>query len=427
MSTTESPQTEEQPSGPILTGIWKNPALRPFWSLRHRNYAIFWAALSFELWVMNMLMFVRSWYAFELEGRASLIGAVAVAQGIPVLLFSLFGGALADRLNNRNVLIAGFAVNTVSTLGIAVAITIGAIEWWHLLISAMGAGIGQALAMGARFSMIAELVEREAILNANSLANLANNSSRIAAPAVAGFLLAWGFEIEGVFYLMSVLSGVSVLILFMLPSREYRQPAQRQTVLKDMVEGLRYVKEHEIILWLILVYTVTATFGMPYLFLLPVLAKNSWSAEPSQIGLLFSMVGVGALIGSLGTASLGGFNRKGLLLLIVSFGFGAGIIGLALSPIYLIALFVAVPVGVCQSARLSLNPTLVQLQTPAEIRGRVMGVYEIGSGVFSIGVLGVSALADEIPSDYALALSGGAVMAFCIYVFLTRPSIRRLP
>ena len=427
MSSTSSSNTPEHP---IDTQSFPqgNPLLRPFWSLRHGNYAIYWFAMAGQFWAMNMQMFVRSWYAYDLEGRASLIGAVAVAQGLPVLFFSLFGGALADRLNKRNVIIVGFTVATLSTLGVAVLITTGDIKWWHLIISAMGSGLGMALAMGARQSIILELVAREELLNAVALFNLGNNVARIAAPAVAGLLLGMALGIQGVYYVMTVLSVTSVVVLFVLPSGSF-QPAvrdERQSMVRNIGEGLHYIKDHRVIIWLILVFTLSATFGMPYLHLMPVLAKEAWGVEASKVGLLFSMAGVGAVIGSLGMATLGNFRGKGVLLLAITAAFGAGIVALALSPIYLVALFVLVPLGIFQSARISLNSALAQLQAHAKIRGRVMGVYHMETGVHPFGILGISLLADKIGPEYALAISGCIVVLVCGYIYLASPEMRSL-
>ena len=426
MSSTRSFQAGEDTSTLPQVHPWKNPLFRPFWSLRHRKYAIYWTALTAQAWVMNIQMFVRSWYAYDLKDQAWLIGVVAVAQGIPVIFLSLFGGTLADRLNNRTVLIAGFTVATFSTLATAIVIAIGAIQWWHLIPSALGTGVGMSLASGARFSIISELVDRTELLNAVSLSNLAQNLARVAAPALAGVMLATTFGITGVYFLMAGLSVSSVIIVMFLPSGPGRTQRKKQSMIHDMTEGLAYVKHHEVILWLVLMYMVTASFGMPFVFLLPVLAKAAWTSTPTQIGLLFSLLGVGSLIGSLGTASLGEFQKKGLLLLVVSTGFGAGIIALSLSPVYLIALLVMVPLGMFQASRLSLNAALVQLQAPDQIRGRIMGVYDFGNGVFPIGVLLISVLSDVLNPQYALTISGAVVVLFCCSVLISRPSLRTL-
>ncbi len=376
---------------------------------------------------MNMQMFVRPWYAFQLEDRAWLIGATAVAQGTPTLFLSLYGGALADRFNNRNLLIFGYFISTLATLAIAVLIHMDAIVWWHLILSAGFAGIGLALAMGPRLAIISELVPRNEVLNGVSLSNIGNNVARIASPAIAGYLLSEAIGVGGVFYLMAALSGISVVLFFFLPAKK-RQPRDvDQSVFQDMMAGFSYVKHHEVILWLILLYLVTATLGMPYLFLLPVLADAAWDASPRQIGLIFSMVGIGSLVGSLATATMGASGRNGLILIVVGIGFGLGIVTLALSPVYLVALMVAIPLGTFQSARLSLNPALVQLQAPEYIRSRVMGVYEFSNGVFPLGVLVMSIAMDAADPRMVMATAGIAMALFCSYVLYAKASVRQLP
>ena len=426
MTSKQGPQVEGQPLTAVGTTPWTERLARPFWSLRDRNFATYWTALSAHSWSQNMQMFIRSWYAFDLTDQAVVIGGVAVAQGLPIIVLSLFGGALADRLNNRTVMFAGFLISAVSTLVIAIVISAGLIQWWHLLISAGGSGMGMSLAAGARMSIVSELVPREHLLNAISLSNLANNFGRIAAPAIAGLILATALGIEGVYYLMTVMSFVAVAIVLLLPVPASRPKSRSQSVFRDMADGLNLVRKDSVILWRALLYMVTASFGMPFVFLLPVLGKEAWGSDPTAIGILFSMLGLGAVIGSLGTASIGDFRRKGLLLLVVSGGFGVGIVALSLSPVYWAAIIIMVPLGVFQASRLSLNATLVQLKAPEESRGRVMGIYDLGNGVFPFGVLAVSALADLIPSQYALAASGSLVLLFSAYVLLSKPWLRNL-
>ena len=348
------------------------------------------------------------------------------SPGLPVILLSLFGGTLADRLNNRNVLFAGFLISAISTLGIAIVISAGLIQWWHLLLSALGSGVGMSLASGARMSIVSDLIPRDHLLNAISLSNLANNFARIAAPAIAGLILASALGIEGVYFLMTALSFVAVVIIRLVPVTVTHQKDRSRSVFSDMAEGLNVVRNDPTIRWLCLLYMVTASFGMPFLFLLPVLGEEAWASGPTQIGILFSMLGGGAVIGSLGTASLGSFRRRGLLLLIVSSGFGIGIIVLASSPIYWMAFAIMLPLGTFQASRLSLNATLVQLQAPEESRSRVMGIYSFGNGVFPFGILAISALADVIGPQYALATSGTVVLLFSLYVLLSNPRLRHL-
>ena len=333
---------------------------------------------------------------------------------------------MADRFNNKVMLIFGYTISTLATLAIAVLIQTDIIVWWHLVLSAGVGGIGLAMAMGARLAIVSELVPPSEVLNGVSLSNIANNVARIASPAIAGYLLSAALGPSGVFYIMSCLSGSSVALFFLLPSGRRRSRNATQSVLKDMEDGFRFVRGHESVPWLILMYMVTATLGMPYLFLLPVLGEVAWEATPAQIGLIFSMVGIGSLIGSFSTATMGSTGRMGLLLIIVCIGFGVGIVALAYSPLYWIALVVAVPLGTCQSARLSLNPALVQLQSPDHIRSRVMGIYEFSNGIFPIGVLLMAVTMDYVDPRMVMAVAGTLMALFSFYVLVGKPNVRQL-
>ena len=425
MRTSGGPQSQEQPPLNVEGTSPRISLQTTFRSFRHRNYTIFWIALLAQSWAMNMQIFARAWFTYDLTDKASLIGVVALAEGLPILAFSLYGGALADRLNKRNVLIGGYCLSAMATVAIAAVISTGSIEWWHLVFSAFALGASMALTSGARQSIIPELVDRDEVLNAISLGSTAGNATRIAAPAIAGLMIVL-VGVEGVYYMMSALHVASVFIMLSLPSGSVRSGSRRQPVLRDIADGLRYVRDNRIVLWLLVVFMATATLGMPYLYLMPVIAQEAWGQEPDGIGFLYAGAGVGALFGSLALASLGNFKRRGLLLLLLGIAYGTGTIAMAVSPNYLMAIFVVAAIGVVQSARMSLNSALIQIQSAEEVRGRVMGVYIMIVGLFPLGILAVGGLVDVLGPRGAFTLSGGLVAAFSIYFILANPSLRRL-
>ena len=424
-----------------------NRRFKAFFSLSIPAYRLYFGALLGQMAAMNMQVVARSWFMYELTGRASMLGTVALAGAVPMLTLSLFGGVLADRVKKKNVLVIGQLFSAFVALGIALSISFGAITWIHLIIASLLQGTIMSLMMPSRQALIHELVGEHSLMNAISLNAAAMNLLRLLAPAFAGFFIAL-WSIEGVYYMMCGLYFMGFFFASRLPVKETIQPLLKKSPLSELRDGLSYIRRDKIIFTLLILTLFSTILSMPYFFLLPVFAKDifiinaedmGWFTSLPLIGgliatlvessarqgLLISTSGIGALVGSLILASMSN-RRRGLLLLLSLTLAGLSLVIFSLTGSFLIALLIFLPLGFGQAGRMALSNTLLQSYTDDAYRGRVMSVYMMEWGITFIGVFIVGVAADYIGVRWAVGGSAGLLMLTSLYYISFKPKIRRL-
>jgi MFS family permease len=419
---------------------------KTFAALTLPAYRIFFGALLMQMTAMNMQMVSRSWFMYKLTGSAVMLGAVGLGGAVPMLTVSLFGGILADRIRKKSILVAGQLASALVAIGVAISITAGAISWVHLFMAAFFQGLVMALMMPARQALIYELVGRDTLMNAIALNAAAMNFIRLAAPAFAGFLIAfWG--VESVYYIMTALYGVGFMFAVRLPRTGRDHPRESSTI-QDLTEGLRYIRHNADVLALLVLTLLATVLSMPYLFLLPMFTQDILLVDVSifgqltslpligslllalgessaRQGLLISVSGLGALAGSLVVASMR--NRKrGLIFLLSLLLAAVSLVAFSATGSYLLAVFTFIAMGLGQAGRLALSNTLLLSKTDESHQGRVMSVYMMNWGITMVGVFFVSILADHLGVQLAVGGSAGLLGLITLYYLFLSPRIRRL-
>jgi MFS family permease len=402
-------------------------SLNPFRALqRHRNYRRFWIGYTVSLvgtWMRNV---AQGWLALELTNDAFMVGLVGAVGNLPVLLFSLFGGVLADRYSKLRI------VRVTQTLLLVEA----ALMWWftwtglitvpRLLALATFAGIVSAFDVPARQSLQVELVGKEDLLDAIALNSSGFNLARIIGPAIAAFIiaragLAWCFAVNAVSYL-AVLIGLLTIRLPDVPARRVAT-----SPLRDVWRALVYMSRTREVSALMRLIAVFSVFGIPYLVLMPVLARDVLHTDASGYGFLLTCVGVGAIAGALTLATFGRRARQGLLLERAAYAFSVLLIGLALSRSVWVSAALLITVGFTMILNNALANTLLQTIVPDALRGRVMAAYALVFIGFSpIGQLFGGMVASQFGVQWAIG--GGAVvmLAYAAWAFARFRELRTL-
>jgi len=413
----------EQPS-PEATTL-QEARISTFASLRNPHYRWLWLSTIAFFGGMQMQVVAQGWLVYELTNSPFALGMVSAAVGLPLLLFSLLGGAITDRVAKRNLIILSQVANGTVTLVIAVLIGTGRIEFWHLIGAALVTGTAFIFIAPGRMALISELVKPRELLNAIALSSSGTNLTRVVAPALAGALLAM-IGTAGVFYIVVLFYGVSVIFMLQIPRGVAPAARPGVSLWGGIVEGLRYLRHSPVMLLLLMMAFVPIVFGMPYQNLMPVYAVDVLGVGETGLGLLMSMTGVGALVGSLGVASLGDFRRKGLLLIVVGLAFGVSLAIFGASHIYPLSLVVLVVVGLANAAYMTVNNTMVQSSAPLEVRGRVMAIFMVTFALMPLGTLPIGYVAEAVGPTFAI--TGGAVLVliFIVAVAVLSPAVRRL-
>lgn len=398
-----------------------------FRSLSNRNYRIFWTGSLLSNIGSWMQTVAQGWLVLQLTNSAFLLGVVGFTGMVPVLVFSLVGGVYADRFDRRRLLMATQTALMVLAFILGLLVTTGVIAVWHVLVLSLLSGIANALSMPAYQAMVQDLVGRDDLMNAIALNSVQFNLSRVIGPAAAGLALG-EIGIAGCFYL-NALSFLAVIVALARIEFPHRVPAQRPTgsVWESVIEGMRYVWTNRIILYLLSIVAAMSLWGMPYMTLLPVFARDILHRGAEELGYLMSSSGVGAVLGALILARLGDFSFKGRMVIAGGFLFALSVFGFAMSRSYPLSLVFLLMAGWSLVSCVAVINTLIQKLVPAQVRGRVMSMYALAFlGLMPIGNLIAGTLAHFLGAPTGLAIGGVFIAATIFYVRSVRADISHL-
>jgi MFS family permease len=397
---------------------------RIFIALENRNFRWMWLAGLVSSAAFQMGIIARGWLVYDITGSALALGWVSSGWAISILALSLFGGVVADQVRKRNVLVVSQIAMGMVTLVTGLLVAADLIQVWHLFVGSAAAGIIFAFQMPTNDSFIAEIVDQKTLLNASSLSSVAMSLMGIVGAPAAGVLLE-RFGVEAV-YLLQV--PLYILIAFFLLHLPLTPPSDRQrgSVLVELKEGLRYVRARAMVVVLLVMSLFRILLAMPYQTFLPVFAEDVFGMGASGLGLLQSAAGVGAMVASLWVASLGDFRRKGGLLLVAGLILGGSLLLFSQAPNFTLALAALVLVGAAGNVCMVANFTLLQTAVSDRVRGRVLSMAMWLWGFSPVATVPSGALADRWGVPLAVALQGGLLLLFFVFVGLAQPRFRSL-
>jgi len=395
-----------------------------FGALRDRNFRWLWVGQLASSATFEMGNVAQGWLVYQLTGSAFALGWVGSGWSVSTLLLSLYGGAVADRVEKRDLLIWTRLAMIANTLAVALLISAGAIRIWHIVINSLVSGVLFSFMMPAGQAIVSELVDRDALLNAVSLNSVGMGLMGIFSASLAGYLVE-SVGVSGAYYAMAGFYLMALFSLTQLPSSG-RWERSRSSVWADLREGVRYICSHSALLTLLGLVVARVLFGMPYRTFMPKFAREVMGMDASGLGVLMAAPGVGGLISSLATASLGDFQGKGKLLLVSGVMMGGSLFLFAnTSSLAPVLLFLGL-VGAAGNACMVTNNTLLQANSESRLRGRVMSVYMMMWGLMPLGTLPGGAIADRMGVPFVLSLQGGVLALIFLSLGLLWPRIRRL-
>ncbi|MBX5490588.1 MAG: MFS transporter [Chloroflexi bacterium] len=375
-----------------------------FRALENRNYRLYWSGQLVSLTGSWMQRTAVAWLVLELTDSPLALGTVTMLQFLPMLLFSLVGGVLADRWPKRRVLLVTQVGSALQATALALLVSSGQIDLWHLYALSFIQGLFQAVDNPTRAAFAAELVGPDHLANAIALNSGNFNASRIFGPALAGALLATVGT--AVCFWANALSYVPIVwgLLAMRPEEFHMAPPARGSVYGQLVEGLAYAVRTPAIFGVLVIVWALGTFGFNFITIIPLLARFVFDAGPEAYGLLSSCLGAGSLCGALLAAGRARATRGWLFFGAAVFTVLLGSVALsswyALSAVLLFALGMA---GITFSATAQ---TLLQYAAPGQMRGRVMSLYTVlFAGTTPLGALVVGGLSESYSVPAALLVT----------------------
>ena len=355
-----------------------------------------------------------------------MLGLAFALRSIPILIFSLVAGVMADRLPRKLQLISAQASNALINLVLAALILTGTVELWHVLATSFLSGVATSFQQPTRQAILPGLVPRAHLANAIGLSSAALSLTRSLGPTAAGLLIA--FLGTGFAYLMQAALHVFSLILT-AAMRIVELPSDRElpSPIGSFMEGVRYIRGHSVVGIVLVVALVPVLMVTPYVSLLSVFARDILEIGAEGLGFLLLAAGLGAIVGAFWMATwAGGFSRKGWIILGGAMVFGLSIALFALTTSVVVALALMAVAGVAQTVYHAMAQTLLHTSITDDMRGRVMSVFFLERGLVPFGTFLAGTLASLISVSFAVATMAGIAVLILVIAAVKAPRVRRL-
>ena len=408
--------------------------LSRFGALRSKQFRRWWTGYVISISGQQMMWMAEGWLIYELSGSKLLLGVHGLAQAIPSMALSLLGGAVADRVDQRRLLIVLQPLQMLVVAGLATLGFAQALEAWHVIVGGFALSAVGAFEQPARESMFPHLIERRFMSQAVGLNALVHPGSRVLAPVMAGFVLARVVETTSsamtaggvIFVVAGIGFAVYVFFLYLVELPPVRRESSG-TLLKNVGEGLRFTWQNRIFAFLIGTMYWNTGFALAISILFPVVAKDILGLGPSGLGYMWMAQGIGSLMGASLAASRGSADGQGRYIVGGSIALGMSVIGVGLSTWVPLSFFLLWVTGLGSSSASVGIRTSIQLMVHDDYRGRVMSLWGMThTAVRPLGEMQFGAVAAAMGAPFALTVGGAMVLAFVLLIVVPNRGMRTL-
>ncbi len=387
-------------------------------AFRYREYRIFWIAAAFSNIGMWSLIFGRLWLMRTLTDSEFMLGLETAASLGPVLIFSVWGGVLADRVNRlRLVRVTRLMFAALAALT-GVLIATDAVQPWHVISISVATGILLSFDIPSRSAMVATIVPKEHLAGAIAMYSIVFGVASIAGPALFAPLVNT-LGLEGLFFIIAASYVLTTAALMFMSPVGHKMASNSVSAWRGLTEGLEYLRDNRVIAGLIGLGIFGGLVGLSYATLLPVFADEVFGGDEQTYGNLLLGSGIGGLIATVVVVGLGKRVRPALYLTLSGSAFGALLVLFAQTEQVLIAAIALALVGASRTVYQTMNQTLVQILVSPEYRGRIMGISQFTWGASSLGGLLMGGLAQIYSAPFALTVGGTLMFGVVVAVGVT--------
>jgi predicted MFS family arabinose efflux permease len=398
---------------------------RVFKAFHYRDFRLMWIGActsSIGTWMQKV---AQSWLIYQISNSATLLALDAFLGDIPIFLFSLVGGVIADRVERRRLLLGSQWVQMACAFTLTLLVGFHMVKIWHILTLSFITGFAQAFGGPAYSALIPTLVDKEDMPNAIALNSIQFNAAVTIGPALAAPTLAklgetWCFALNGVSFLAPIIS-LSMLHVRFLPQKT------SESILDSMKQGFRFIRKQGAMEALVILAFFMTFLAFPSRTYLPIFAKQVFHQGKETYAMFLSLTGLGSIVGALAVAGMGNIRNKGRVALTMLICLGASITGFALStsiPLTCVMLFL---MGGSMIAVFAAVSSLVQLIVSNEMRGRVMSVYNFAfRGGMPMGNLLTGWLVPMFTAPILLGVNGLLLVALALYFLLVQRRVAEL-
>ncbi len=366
----------------------------------------------------------RTFLAWDMTHQEMSLAYVNIAFALPMLILSMIGGAIGDRLERRKLVLIGQFLIVVNEAMMLSLLLLGLLEFWHMLIGAAVAGTIIPFIMPARTAIVFNVVGPKRLPNATALSSASMNLSRVLGPVIMGLVIDLS-SVAGAYAVSVFLNLIAYLCVFgVKPSRAVKKPKQKLS--SDVVQGFNYVWHHKDLLVCLSFGLVPMFLAMPFQNLLVVFADDVWHVGERGLGIMMASAGLGGVLGSIWMARRGNDPRRTSLMIWTTMAFAVFLILFAVSESFYLALLPLIIANIFAAASQTLNNTASQLLVEDEVRSRVSAIMLMTFGLTPLGVVPLAYVAQQFGVQSAIYIACVLLIASVILFYLLSPRLRRL-
>jgi MFS family permease len=398
---------------------------RAFAAFTYRDFRVLWFGAFTSAVGTWMQKVAQSWLVFDLTQSSFYLGLDDFLGQLPILLFTVIGGVIADRHDRRRLLLGSQYIQMSTAFVLAALVYFDGVVVWHILALSFTAGLAQAFGGPAYQSLIPSLVERRDLPNAIALNSIQFNLARVFGPLLAGSTMALVgaaacFGLNGLSFLVVIVALLSL-------SATHIPSTDRKPILHELKGGFAYARSEPAIVALTVLAFMTTFLALPLLTFLPIFAREIFRGDIGHFSRMMACSGIGAVTGALVVAWLGRFRHMGFALLLVQVAFGGLIAAFALSRVFWVSNLLLFLCGAALIMVFSMTASLVQLIVPDHLRGRVVSIYMVAfRGGAPLGSLWGGYAATLSSAPYVLAVNGALVSVVAVYFLIRGHGVKDL-
>lgn len=396
------------------------PGLSP---LRHRDFALYWIGQCVSQIGTFIEMTATTYLLYAITSSPLLLGLGGLVRGVPILALALFGGALADRIDRKRLLVVTQASQVVTSIILGTLVATGAVQFWHIYVIGFVNSTLSAFDAPARNSFYPQLIPRADFQNAVTLNSIIFRLSTLLGPAIAGILIASAGPASPFF--VNAASYFAIIFALLLIRTRFSAVAGARTSLRKAAwGGIQYAMKSPVLPLILATETALSIFGHNSA-LITIFAKDVLHVGPEGLGLLLSAVGAGAIVGTVVLVGVGEIRAKGALMIAAGALYAVALLGFAVSTTFALSLAVLFVLGVADSGWGAMRNTIAQLATADAYRGRVMSMITVTSrGLTNAGQIETGAIVASIGPAAGAAINAVLVGISVATVALRSPRLR---
>lgn len=345
-----------------------------------------WLSLLFSMAGFQIQMTVRGILVYDITNNAFITGAVSAGFAPSLLLFSMFGGVLGEKVDKKRLIQFAQGMNMLASILIGLLIYFDLLHWSHLLLVSISQGAMFAIQVPARQSLIPELVGKDLVTNAIGLNAMIMGITTMIAPAIGGYTYEFFGPLNS-YLIVSFTMTIGVFMVGFVPSFPPKLISKNKSTFEEIINGFTYLKTNKVIRLIWIHAVVLALCTGPFRMLIPVFAKDVYLSSPGEVGNLMAAGGIGGILSSLLIASLGPRSKRGLILILIGIVTGIGLLMASTLTFFIVGVVAMIIVGFSETGRWSLGQALMMEHAGEEYRARVISLLMMTWGLMPISML----------------------------------------